>query len=161
MRGLHITGLRERVDVKTAGPRIGSLWRRLDMHGQIDGQVEGQPSYGLSYPASQTEFEYVAGVPVKNGFAAVPDGFVLVEIPERTWLVFEHRGHVQTMAGTIHKIWTDWFPQQTEWRPAEASSVTPMLVEVYDDERFDATQGSGIVELWVAAEPGPGATAKP
>lgn len=150
-RTLYIAGLRERVDVKTAGPRIGSMWRKLNMHGRLDGQVEGQPAYGVSYPGSPTEFEYVAGVPVKNGFVTVPEGFVLVEIPEQTWLVFEHRGHVQTLPDTIHKIWTDWFPQQTEWRPAEASSVTPMLLEAYDEDRFDATQGAGIVELWVSA----------
>ena len=156
-RPLYIAGLRQRMDAKIAGPRIASLWRKLNMHGKVEGQIDGQPAYGVSYFANDKEFDYVAGVAVKNGFVTVPEGFVLLEIPEQTWLVFEHRGHVQTLPDTIHKIWTDWFPRQTEWKPAETSAVTPIVMEAYDEERFDATQGAGIVELWVAAA----ATAKP
>ncbi|BDC48817.1 hypothetical protein F183_A11330 [Bryobacterales bacterium F-183] len=149
---LYIAGLRERVDVRTAGPRIGSLWRKLTMAGEIEGQVPNGLSYGASIYASQTEFDYLAGVPLKNGFTALPEGYTLLEVPAQTWLVFEHRGHMGSMPGTIHNIWAEWFPSQTEWRPAPQSTVSPMLLEVYDEERFDPKQGSGIVELWVAAD---------
>lgn len=124
----------------TAG--IPSLWQKLTPHfGHVPGQIGGI-GYGVCYNADdEGSFDYLAGVEVKS-FSDLPPEFDRIRIPEQSYVVFLHHGHVSGIKGTFDAIWRDWLPKKG-WKASEGPSF-----ERYD-ERFDPQSGTGTVEIWV------------
>lgn len=125
---------------------IPSLWQKIAPHfGHIPGQV-GHIAYGVSYNCDDHgNFDYIAGAEVSN-FTDLPAEFERTRVPEQSYAVFEHRGHVTGIKQTYEAIFRDWLPKSGR-KPADGPTLERM------DERFDGATGNGVVEIWLALKP--------
>lgn len=95
-----------------ANQEIAQMWGRLNPRaGEIP--MTGECAYGvcLMLPdAPEGEFEYVAGFKVEQ-YDKVPDGMVVVDVPENRYAVFAHRGSLAGLKVTYAGICDEWFPR--------------------------------------------------
>jgi len=135
-----IAGLQERY-APSRRAQIPQQWQRFVPYiGKVAGQIGGT-TYGVCVPVSGSqEFDYVAGVEVKEG-AEPPEGLITQRVPERRYAVFEHRGHVSAISETLQAVHT-WLPG-SGYKAARA----PMF-ERYG-EKFDPQAGRGDMEVWI------------
>jgi len=119
--------------------QIPQLWGQLNAWRQ---NIPGRQ--GVCLPGATNEpgnFGYLAGVPVVPN-SDVPAGLASCTIPASRYAVFSHEGRLDFLQDTLQYIFGIWAP------------ATKLLVpgaidfERYD-ERFDATNSSGIMEIWV------------
>lgn len=125
---------------------IPLLWQRISPHfGHIPGQ-KGHVAYGASYNCDDVgTFDYIAGAEVAS-FGDLPEEFTRLSVPEQSYAVFEHSGHVTGIKQTFESIWRDWLPASGR-EPAPGVTLERM------DERFDGATGNGIVEIWLPLKP--------
>lgn len=138
---MRIAGMRERY-TRDSMDEVPALWERFMRHiGKVPGQV-GLFAYGACYNTDhQGGFDYMAGVEVADN-VRLPPPLAAVTLPEQTYAVFQHRGHVSTIART----WAEIYGRglfEAGLRPAGAPAF-----ERYDG-RFDPVSGEGTVEIWV------------
>jgi predicted transcriptional regulator YdeE len=87
------------------------------------------------------EFDYIACLEVKEN-KDIPEGMVHREVPTAKWLVFEHKGSLQGLSATYHKIYQKYIPT-TSWK------IGNWCLEMYD-KRFDPTGSpESYFEIWV------------
>jgi len=143
---LLVAGLMKAYTEETS-KEMPQLWRELAPHiGKMPGQV-GRKAYGVIYNLSKTgDFAYLAGVEVSSA-ADVPDDFNVVRIPDVSYAVFPHAGHVSNLKETISAIWNEWLPA-SGLRPTRADEEMPAIIEQYG-EGFDPATGAGDIEIWV------------
>ena len=131
------------------GPNdIPALWQRLaPFIGNVPGEV-GCGGYGVASGmiSGKDSYQYLAGVAVKDA-SGLPGGFTAVEVPERRYAIFVHRGHAAALPDTTRAILSEHLPRMG-LKPAGE----PGLIETYD-ERFDPRTGSGEIELWIPVKP--------
>lgn len=122
---------------------IPSQWQRFAPHiGNVVGQI-GDVAYGIVHNTDEDgNMDYLCGVQVAD-FSHLPDGFTTLRIASTRYAVFEHRGHISSIAAIFASIWNEYFPNANE-EPADAP-----LLERYD-EHFDPATGNGGLEIWVA-----------
>jgi AraC family transcriptional regulator len=137
--GLLLFGLAQRCE-RLADPAIPLLWSKFLPHfGQIPGQI-GNVAYGAIYNSGDSShYDYLCAVAM-TAFPNHPPEFTRLRIPAQTYAVFEHRGHISTIAGTFKAIWGQGL--------AGLQALTAPTLEVYD-ERFDGRTGLGGLEIWV------------
>ncbi|MBM3512308.1 MAG: AraC family transcriptional regulator [Alphaproteobacteria bacterium] len=128
--------------VGMANAGIPSQWDKFIPHfGQIPGQV-GRISYGLiCHSDDDGGYEYICGVEV-TAFPPSPSDFTRVQLPARTYAVFDHRDHISAIHATMRAIWNEALP--ASGHVTENAS----MFERYD-ERFNERTGFGGVEIWV------------
>lgn len=147
----RIAGLSADYDEATVC-EIPQLWRRLEPYLPLAGQTSGG-SLGVcaAGPTGQglgMTLHYVAGVEV-GPFAELPEGFELIELPARFYLVFRQvldggPLHPQ-MQAAVREIWGQRVP-----RSGYTLARDPEL-EVYPDSFHPETPGAW-VEWWIPVE---------
>ncbi|HWF48514.1 MAG TPA: GyrI-like domain-containing protein [Bryobacteraceae bacterium] len=142
---LLVAGLMKTYTPATAN-EIPLLWRELTPYfGKIPGQVDHK-GYGVIYNMKKPEFAYLAGVEVSSA-SDVPDELNVVRIPDMTYAIFPHQGHVSTLKDTISAIWSEWLPA-SGLGVVQVDEEMPGLLEQYG-EAFDPATGTGDIEIWV------------
>jgi len=137
---MTVAGLSARYNMENI-EGISEQWERFMPHiGNVPGQV-GNDCYGVCRGYDENSFEYIASVEV-SGTEDLPDEFISVAIPEKTYAVFSHRDHISEIGKTHYTIWNKWMPES-----GRELAHTPSF-EKYD-ERFDPETGTGVVEIWV------------
>lgn len=140
-RPLRIAGLSGRYTFET-NQGIPAQWQRFAPHfGNVPGQI-GWTSYGVCRSLEDAcGFDYISGVEVADDADIGPE-LVSLRIPAQRYLVFVHRGHIAAIRKTVYTIWNRSLPES-----GHEVADSPDF-ELYD-QRFDATTGSGEVEIWV------------
>jgi AraC family transcriptional regulator len=148
---LRIAGLgRDFTEATVAG--IPALWDEFEPRLPLAGQ-QGDGTFGVCCAGPgqqnlQTGMHYVAGVEIAAD-TLPPEGFELVELPARSYLVF--RGvmsggplHPQ-MQAAVHEIWGERVPK-SGYRLARAPDL-----EVYPED-FAPDRAGAWVEWWIPVE---------
>jgi AraC family transcriptional regulator len=91
--------------------------------------------------AEPASFTYVAAVEVER-IDDVPSGLIALTIPECTYAVFTHSGHISRLPDTVKQVFGEWLPSSPY-----AHVPTPDF-ELYD-ERWDPTTGEGDIDIYV------------
>jgi len=115
-----------------ANQEIAQMWGRLNPRAH-EIPMTGECAYGvcLMLPGeSSGVFEYVAGFKVE-AFDNVPEGMVVIDVPENRYAVFAHRGSLETLSQTYASILDDWYPR-SGYQPTGGYDM-----EVYTDEFKD------------------------
>jgi AraC family transcriptional regulator len=136
-----IAGLSEHLNCADRGA-IPALWQRFVPHiGSLPGQI-GHVAYGVIFNGDDAgNMDYMAGVEVSD-FANLSAGMSRLRVPQQTYVVFHHPGHVSAVRSTCVAILNDWLPKS-----GREAADGPIL-ERYD-EHFDSRTGSGGMEIWV------------
>lgn len=126
---------------------IPLLWRELmPQLGKIPGQVD-RKAYGVVYNLKNAAgFAYLAGVEV-SAASNIPDELNVVRIPDLSYAVFRHAGHVSTLKDTVSAIWNEWMPA-SGLNVSQTDDEMPDILEQYG-EGFDPATGTGDIEVWV------------
>lgn len=122
--------------------RIPQQWNHFAPRiGSVPGQVGGD-SYGVSWNfKADSDFQYLAGVAIADA-ALLPADLTSVVLPAGRYAVFQHSGHVSTMARTLDTIWSKWVPKC-------GLNISPgPCFERYTTE-FNSCTGLGGMELWI------------
>lgn len=143
---MTVAGLSE--DYLFRGPMNPSAqWQQLGPHlGNISGQKENV-AYGICFDLDNGKgIEYLCGVEVSDNteVSALPNNFVLKQLPSFTYAVFEHEGHVSSIRKTCDAIWKEWIPESGYKKPEEAD----FFFERYGED-FDPQKGKGDIEIWI------------
>ena len=115
---------------KNENQEIAQMWGELNKRAN-EIPMQGECAYGVCLmvnDAPEGVFEYIAGFKVDAG-AKVPEGMVVVDVPENRYAVFEHHGAIQLLGNTYNSIINEWFPR-SGMKPTGGYDM-----EVYD-ERF-------------------------
>lgn len=138
---IRVVGLAERCSFDTA-VTIPAQWQRfMECYRAIPFRREDIP-VGLNYSADDDgQFLYMCGA-VVHRFGEPKRGLMQLEIPPRTYAVFEHRGHVSTIYETYRSIWSDAMP-------ATGRSVADAPVIERHNPTFDPRTGEGGLTLWI------------
>lgn len=117
-------------------------WQTFVSHlGTIPGEIDGV-RYGVGANFDdEGAFDYMTAVAVTRVGDLAP-GLSVLRLPERTYAVFTHRGHVAAIPNSMREIWTQWLP-----RSGREIAEAPFF-ERYD-RRFDPVTGEGEIELWL------------
>ena len=148
-----LAGLRRHHSFADSPSSIPEQWDDFARLGRIPGQV-GDVAYGAicgADPAKQS-LEYLVGVEVQR-FDDLPADLGRMRVPAVRYAVFTHEGPVAAIRATWDEAMNDWLPTS-----GFASAQTPDF-ERYD-ERFDASTGSGVVEIWLGIVPANRAVAR-
>ncbi len=132
---------------KNENQEISTMWgeynKRFD---EIPNKV-GDPCYGVCFAPLQDKedkdygaFDYIASHEVSK-VENLPEGMTSKEVPAGKWLVFEHKGKLDTLENTYKYIYSQYFPN-SEYEAAE------MDMELYDD-RFIMDSDESVFEIWV------------
>jgi AraC family transcriptional regulator len=124
---------------------IPGQWQEFGpLIGRIDAQL-GNTTYGVVYNMDEEDnHDYLCAVEVKS-FDGLPAALARLRLPEQTYAIFQHPGHVSGIQATCAAIWGEWLPNSGRV-PADA----PFL-ERYG-ESFDPRTGNGGLEIWLPLE---------
>ena len=136
-----IAGLTERYNQETTAG-IPAQWQRFQPWlGQVPDQV-GDVAYGVCYNGDgEGHIDYMSGVEVRD-FGDLPPELSKVRLPEQTYAVFTHKGHVADIHHSWGAIMSRWFPESGT-QHADAPDF-----ERYGPE-FDGRTGLGGFEIWI------------
>ncbi|RHY71559.1 hypothetical protein DYB38_011610 [Aphanomyces astaci] len=95
-----VAGFQARIPVGPS-PIILSLWEQL----RSTVSLTGKQAYGVYRDFNADVYTYVAAVDVDED-AALPDGWVAVEIPAHDFAVYDHRGPLATIGDHWNAIAT-------------------------------------------------------
>lgn len=140
----RVVGLVEQCSFDTSISIPGQWQRFMEQVEGIDNVIPGMPT-GINRAADEEGwFPYMAAVEV-SAFGAVPKSLTQLEIPARTYAVFEHNRHVSTIFDTYSAIWDEALPA-TGRKAADA----PILEK--HNHAFDPETGEGGLTLWIPLE---------
>ncbi|AKA22525.1 MerR family transcriptional regulator [Pseudomonas chlororaphis] len=122
---------------------IAELWQRFEPREQeIQRLAEPVGTYGICQPLGDSQWRYVAGLPV-SAEAPLVEGMVALEIPARQYARVEHRGTVQTLPETFRAAYSEWLPA-AGMQPDEGVEFE------YTGERFfGPMHPDSVVELYI------------
>jgi AraC family transcriptional regulator len=122
--------------------RIPAQWQRfMEYYGTID-HISAEIPVGVAHPGDdEGRFIYMCAVEVARFGANAPQ-LTTLEIPSRTYAVFEHRGHVSTIYATYTAIWNDALP-------ATGRTLAESPVLERHNPTFDTRTGEGGLTLWI------------
>lgn len=134
--------------------QIAALWQRFAPQIESLPARVGGHAYGVCIDCSGSDtFDYLCGVEVAD-FTRVPANWARLTIPETSYAIFSHGGHVSELRETIGDIFDRWLPASS-YEPAATDAEIPDLFERYG-ERFNPQSGSGDIEIWIPIrEPNP------
>jgi len=139
-RPMQIGGLTASYTFETMGA-LPAQWEKFIPHlGHVPGQI-GRVAYGVVLKASDTGFDYVCGVEVKD-FDRLPSDLDRVRIPAQKYAVFAQPDHISKIRGAWSAIWGEWLPSS-----GHEAADGPRL-ERYG-ETFNGETGEGGYEIWL------------
>ncbi|MFA5080736.1 MAG: GyrI-like domain-containing protein [Candidatus Paceibacterota bacterium] len=118
------------------------LWQSfMSKISEIENVIENK-TYGVSFTISQAEctFRYIAGIEVSE-FGNIKEGFEVKEIPASTYLIFTHKGKLNTLGETYSEI-------MKEIENAGYKQEETFWIECYD-ERWKSDSDDAVFEIWV------------
>jgi AraC family transcriptional regulator len=139
---LYFIGLAQHISFASAPRLVPALWQRFMAHyDSIDHKANPIPVGVATNPDEDGNFEYVAAVEVTR-FAYVSAPLTTLTVPEQTYAVFQHRGHISTVGQTFEAIWNDWlsFHDKTTADGPSLERANP---------GFDTMTGNGGETLWI------------
>ena len=122
---------------------IPAQWQRFmdQWYDAIPDKLEDMP-IGVCHGADDDgQFLYMCAVEVRR-FGEHPRELQPLEIPERQYAVFEHRGHVSTIFETYFTIWNSAMP-------ATGRTVADAPVIERHNPTFSPRTGEGGLTLWI------------
>ncbi len=143
---LTIVGLSELCSFDSV-TRIPGLWQRFmsQYYAAIPNKARDIP-VGVSYAAGdEGGFQYVCGVEVTRVNNGKLKELMTLELPARSYAVFEHRDHVSKLTETYRKIWNEVLPAMG--RPVADAPILERF-----NQGFDTRTGEGGVQLWIPLE---------
>ena len=94
-------------------------------------------------PAGSKQFPYCIAARYEDG--AVPDGYLVAEVPESTWAVFRSVGAMPRAIQDLWKrVYTEFFPT-SDYRPAQDLNFEAYYEGDMDDESY-------VSEIWIPVE---------
>jgi AraC family transcriptional regulator len=138
---LRFVGLAEPCSFEETA-RIPAQWQRfMEFYGAVDHKRVEIP-VGVAQPADDDgRFIYMCAVEVSR-FGTHPKRLTTIEIPARTYAVFDHPGHVSTVYATYTAIWNEALPASGR-APADAPALER------HNPTFDTRTGEGGLTLWI------------
>jgi AraC family transcriptional regulator len=118
---------------RNEGNEVPELWEAfIPRMGEVKSRADLTIAYGVmdNYDEDSGEFDYIACVEVASS-EELPEGMVMVEIPEQTYAVF--KASLPTIKEDFDKVYQEWLPSQ-DLRRAPGPEF-----ELYDRE-FDVDQ---------------------
>lgn len=143
-KAMRVAGLAGRVSPRTIMD-VPAMWR--DFVADIDdiGGRAGPIPIGVSHDDDEDGgFEYLCGVEVTD-FSRTPARFSRLNVPPRTYAVFQHPGHVAGLGDTYRWIWNTWLPGESH-----LAADAPRLER--HQATFDPRTGQGGLEIWIPLE---------
>lgn len=136
-----IVGLAQQCSFETT-LRIPAQWQRfMPFYAAIPAKLDRIPT-GVSYASDdEGHFQYVCGAEVSR-FGDTLSELIKLEIPPRTYAVFEHLGHVSGLTETYRTIWNQSLPAL-----GRAVANAPILER--HNPTFDPRTGEGDIKLWI------------
>lgn len=119
---------------------IPAQWQRfMEVYAAIPEKLERIP-IGLSQALDDDgEFPYICAAEVSR-FGDIPQGLIKVDLPPRTYAVFEHKGHVSRIFETYEAIWNEALGDR---------KVADAPVIERHNPTFDPGTGEGGLTLWI------------
>jgi len=138
---LHFTGISQQYTFET-NYGIPAQWDLFSERYHEIESVADEAVFGVCYDADvDGTFSYLTGLE-SSGTTTVPDAMRKIKLPEGRYARFEHEGHISDYRKTIYTIWNKTLVDEgLKHRRAPD-------FECYD-ERFDASTGEGLVEIWI------------
>lgn len=135
-----IAGLKDSYTFETMSA-LPAQWEKFVPHiGHVPGQI-GQVAYGVIMQASETGFDYLCGVEVRD-FDGLPEDLDRARIPAQRYAVFRQKDHISMIRNVWSEVWSTWLPSS-----GYQASDAPRL-ERYGPE-FDGRTGQGGYEIWL------------
>jgi len=120
---------------------LPAQWEKFVPHlGHVPGQI-GRVAYGVVLASSETGFDYMCGVEVKD-FDRLPADLDRARIPAQKYAVFAQTDHISKIRGVWSAVWSDWLPAS-----GHEAADGPRL-ERYG-ESFNGETGEGGYEIWL------------
>jgi len=121
---------------------IPAQWQRfMPYYEAIADKVDSIP-VGVNHAADdEGQFQYLCGVQVSR-FNGSARELLKLEIPPRTYAVFQHRGHVSGLTQTYRTIWNEALPA-LDRRVADAPTLER------HSPTFNPRTGEGGIALWI------------
>lgn len=119
---------------------IPAQWQRfMELYGAIPDKLDRIP-IGISQALDDNgEFPYICAAEVSR-FGDFPPGLIKVDLPARTYAVFEHKGHVSRIFETYEAIWNEAL--------ADRKVADAPVIERHNPT-FDPSTGEGGLTLWI------------
>lgn len=139
--GLTLLGKSDLFTIETR-PRIPALWSEVaETWGHL---FDGKGAYGVCYGFQEDgAFRYMPAFDAS--LTEDRDGLEVLEIPTQLHAVFEHDGHVSSIAETWDGIFANWAPG------ADYEVIPAPEIEYYRPE-FDVLK-PGNLEIWIPVKP--------
>ncbi|MEO5561176.1 MAG: AraC family transcriptional regulator [Dokdonella sp.] len=120
---------------------IPAQWQRLTL--SLNGvSPAGKTTFGVFCNSDdEGSFEYIAGFAVSS-FSGLNASWSTIRLPERSYAVATHSGHISSIRRTWQSFTEHWLPQ-SGFEVADAPDF-----ERYSAD-FDDTTGVGDVEIWI------------
>lgn len=141
---VRAVGLAESCSFETT-TRIPAQWQRFMAYYQaVPAKLDRIP-VGLSRAADdEGQFEYICAVEVSR-FGDTPKELLKLELPPRSYAVFEHRGHICALGDTYSSIWNEALPGLNR-----VVANAPILER--HNPTFNPRTGEGGIALWIPLE---------
>jgi len=121
---------------------IATMWQKFI--GKHPKRIFEETSYGVCFTPlgefGEGVFDYIAGFEEKSTIVIL-DGMVSKIVPGGKWLVFEHKGKLDTLGNTYKYIYGQYIPD-SKFEPAG------MDIEHYGDRFMDDSDDS-VFEIWI------------
>jgi len=141
---LRVVGMTESCSFDTT-VQIPAQWQRfMTYYNAIPAKLDRIPVGLADAVDDEGRFSYTCGVEVSR-FGDLPKGLREIELPARSYAVFEHRRHVSTLYDTYSAIWNTALPAM-----GRTSADAPVLER--HNPQFDPRTGEGGIALWVPLE---------
>jgi AraC family transcriptional regulator len=119
---------------------LPAQWEKFVPHlGHVPGQI-GQVAYGVVTKQSESGFDYLCGVEVKE-LDGLPRDLDSVRIPVQRYAVFRQKDHISQIRNVMSEIWNSWLPS-SGYQTADG----PRLERYGPD--FDGRTGQGGFQIW-------------
>jgi AraC family transcriptional regulator len=143
---MKFVGYGVNTSMQNAGQDCPGVWSTfMKNYKGIENYIGGMKNYGVVTNADSKEctFRYIASAEVSE-FGDMPEGSEKIEIPESDYLIFIHRGKLETLGNTYGSIMED-IPRLGK------RQRTDFWVELYD-KRWTGDKDEAEFEIWIPVE---------
>jgi AraC family transcriptional regulator len=129
--------------VSNAPKDCPAVWGKfMSNYKQIENYIGGMKNYGVSTTqnVNMCTFRYTAAAEVSE-LGEIPEGMETMELPESNYLIFEHRGKLDSLGQTYGKI--------MEFIPTTGKKQNPKHWVEFYDHRYHGDKEESVFEIWV------------
>lgn len=144
-KALKIVGMGVDTSLQNASNDCMPIWMNfMKRFAEVENPINPQVMYGASFVINQKDctFHYVAGIEVSE-FGEMKEGLEQVEVPASNYLVFTHKGKLDTLGQTYSEIM-----QEVQSLGKEQKDI---WIEYYD-ERYKNNSDDSEFDIWIAVK---------